>query len=86
MVRKIEPAQRMSSNDAAEIYPDSYILMRIGSVKMTAGDEGDILYVSDNEDELYPILRQLDESEIYLLTEGMTHRCSLGGVVVGEYS
>jgi|GEM_PF-645639 len=86
MVKKIEPTQRMSSNDAAVMYPDNYIIMRIDSIKMTPGKKGDILFISDAEDELYPVMRELDKNALYLVTEGMNHRRSLGGVVVGEYN
>ena len=82
MYRKIEPALRITANEASERYPDSYILMRMDSMN-PSDDMGSVLYIGDDDDELFALLMKLDDPSICGVTEGLNHRRSLGGVVVG---
>jgi hypothetical protein len=84
MIIKIEPAQRMASNEAAERYPDNYILMRMDS-KNPSNDMGTVLYIGDDGDELFAFAMKLDDPNLCGVTEGLNHRRSLGGAVVGAY-
>ena len=51
MYKKIEPALRMTANEASERYPDSYIVMQMDSMKLS-DDVGTVLYVGDIQREL----------------------------------
>jgi hypothetical protein len=84
MVTKIEPALRMTSSEAAERYPDSYILIRMDSIN-PSNDMGTVLYVGDDGDTLFSLAMQLDDPSLCGVTEGLNHRRSLGGVVAGAY-
>ena len=46
MYRKIEPALRMTRNEASERYPDSFIIMQMGSMNLS-DDVGTVLYVNE---------------------------------------
>ena len=82
MYRRIEPVRRMTTNEASEQYPDYYIIMRMESTSMS--DEiGDVLYVGDNKRELFSIVMNLNDHAVCGVIEGLNHRRSLGGVVVG---
>jgi hypothetical protein len=82
MYKKIEPALRMASNEAAEHYPDSYILIRRDSMN-PSDDMGTVLYVGDDSRELFALVMKLDDPTNCGVSEGLNLRRSLGGVVVG---
>jgi hypothetical protein len=80
MYRKIEPALRMTRNEASEHYPDNFVIMQMGSMKLS-DDVGTVLYVGDSRVELYGIIKELKLSLIGVI-EGLNHqRNCLGGVV-----
>ena len=81
MYSKIEPALRMTANEASERYPDSFIVMQMDSMDLS-DDVGTVLYVGDNERELYALIVRLKQP-FCGVHEGINHRRSLGGVVVG---
>ena len=81
MYRKIEPALRMTRNEASERFPDSFIVMQMDSMDLS-DDVGTVLYVGDNERELYALIVNLDQP-FCCVVDGINHLCSLGGVVVG---
>jgi len=82
MYKKIEPPLRMTWNEASEKYPDSYIAMQMDSMKLS-DDVGTVLYIGDNERELYRLLIELDQP-FCGVGEGINlMRNCLGGVVVG---
>ena len=81
MYRRIEPALRMTANEASERYPDSFIVMQMDSMDLS-DDVGTVLYVGDNERELYALIVNLKQP-FCGVHEGINHRRSLGGVVVG---
>ena len=82
MYRKIEPALRMTRNEASERYPDSFIVMQMDSMDLS-DDVGTVLYVGDNRRELYAVIMSLNQPFCGVL-EGLNHQRSLGGVVVGD--
>ena len=82
MYKKIEPALRMTANEASERYPDSFIIVQMDSRNLS-NDMGSILYVGDDGDELFSLVMKLDDPSLYRVVEGLNHRCSLGGIVVG---
>jgi hypothetical protein len=86
MYRQVEPALRMTSNEACVRYPDEFILMRMDSMN-PSDDMGTVLYVGDDGAELSFLVMELDDPTNCGVTEGLNHqRRSLGGVVVGEWS
>ena len=82
MYRKIEPSLRMSANEASERYENDYILIRMDS-RNPSNNMGTVLYVGDNGDELFALVMKLEDPSLYRVTEGLNHRRSLGGIVVG---
>ena len=82
MYRKIEPALRITANEASARYPDSYILMRMDAMN-PSNDMGTVLYIGDDGDELFALVMKLDDPSLCGVTEGLNHRRSLGGIVVG---
>jgi hypothetical protein len=82
MYKEVEGNQRMSSNEAAERYPDSYIIMRMDSMDIS-NQMGTVLYVGDKQREIFSVLVNLKDSNLCGVSEGMNLRRSLGGVVVG---
>ena len=82
MYRKIEPTLRMTANEASESYPDEYIVIRMDSRNLP-NDIGTVVYVGDDGDELFSLVMKLDDPSLFRVTEGLNHRCSLGGIVVG---
>ena len=82
MYRKIEPALRMTRNEASERYPADFVLMRMDNMNLS-NDVGTILYVGDDGDELFSLAVKLDDPSLCGVVDGLNHRCSLGGVVVG---
>jgi hypothetical protein len=83
MYRKIEPPLRMTKNEAAERFPDSYILIRLDT-HIPSNCMGTVLYVGDDGDELFALARKLDDPTNCLVTEGLyvQGRYVLGGLVV----
>ena len=82
MYSRIEPAERMTRNEAAERFPDSFILMQMES--MSPSDRfGTVLFVGDDGDELFALAMRLDNPSLCGVVDGLNHRRSLGGVVVG---
>ena len=83
MYKKIEPTLRMTANDAYERFPDSYIIMRMDSMKLS-NDMGTVLYVGDNRGEMFSLVMKLDDPNLCGVMEGLNLQRSLGGIVVGE--
>ena len=83
MYRKIEENQRMTSNEAAACYPDSFFIMRMDSMDIS-NQMGTILYVGDDGDELFSLVMKFDDPSLCGVSEGLNHRRSLGGIVVGS--
>ena len=81
MYRKIEPPLRMTANEASERYPDNFIVMQMDSMDLS-DDVGTVLYVGDDRRELYRLIISLNKP-FCGVREGLNHRRSLGGVVVG---
>ena len=82
MYRKIEPAVRMTANEASERYPNSYILMQRENRDMF-DPVGTVLYIGDDGDELFSL--QVNQPvPLGIVIEGLHLQYSLGGVVVGE--
>jgi len=82
MYKKIEPAPRMTRNEASERYPDSYIMFRRDSIN-PSNDMGTVLYVGDDGDELFSLVMKLDDPTNCGVIDGLKHLRSLGGIVVG---
>ena len=82
MYRKIEPTLRMTSNEACLRYPNEFYLMRMDS-RDPSNDMGTVLYVGDDREELFSLVFKLDDPNNCGVCEGLNHRRSLGGVVVG---
>ena len=81
MCRKIEPALRMTRNEASARYPDSFIIMQMDSMDLS-DDVGSVLYIGDSRVELYGVIKELSLSLIGVV-EGLNHqRNCLGGIVV----
>jgi hypothetical protein len=72
----------MTANEASERYPDSYIIIRLDSMSLS-DHIGTVLYVGDDQDEIFSVLMALEDYSLCGVVEGQTHRRSLGGVVVG---
>ena len=81
MYKKIEPTLRMTSNEAAINYPDSYIIMRWDTMN-PSNDMGTVLYVGNERREMFSLVMKLDDPTNCGVTEGINHRRSLGGVVI----
>ena len=79
MYKRIDDNPRMTDNEASEHYPDSYVLVRWDSMY---SETGTVVYVVDNMGELITLAYTLEES-FYGIIEGLNHRRSLGGVVIG---
>ena len=82
MYKKIEPALRMTRNDASARYPDEFIIMQMDSMDLS-DDVGTVLYVGDNREELYPVITSLNLNYCGVVAGLNYYRNSLGGVVVG---
>ena len=80
MYRRIDGDLRMTSNDAAAHFPDEFILIQRDSRDFNT--VGAVLYVGDDDDELFSLMMKLD-TPLGLVVEGLNHRRSLGGIVVG---
>jgi len=71
---------RLTSNEASLLYPDSYFAMRKDS---RTSDTGIVLFIGDNQSELFRLVLNLDDPMYCGVHEGSNLRRSLGGVVVG---
>jgi hypothetical protein len=80
MYTKIEEKQRIHQNEAASLYPKSYIVMRFEDMESQIGE---ILYACDTEDEALTQIFGLDDRTLCGYIEGSYLRRRLGGVVVG---
>ena len=81
MYKKIEPALRMTANEASSRYPDDFIIMQMDSMDLS-DDVGTVLYIGDNRKELYSVIASLNQNYCGIV-EGLNHyRNCLGGVVV----
>ena len=81
MYRKIEPALRMTANEASARYSDEFIIMQMDSMDLS-DDIGTVLYVGDERRELYALVVSLNLPYSGIV-EGLNYyRNSLGGVVV----
>jgi len=80
MYRKIEPALRMTTNEASARYPDEFIVMQMDSMDLS-DDVGTVLFAGDSRAELYGVIKGLNLSFIGVV-EGLNHqRNCLGGIV-----
>ena len=82
MYREIEASPRMTENEASELYPDSFVILRMDSMRIS-DQVGTALYIGDNYIELFSLISGFENPSLYSVVEGLDHRCSLGGVVVG---
>ena len=79
MYQKVEDNQLMTDIEASTHYPDNYIIVRRDSMN---SPKGMVLYVGDNMPELISLVMPQNEPFCGII-EGLNHRRSLGGVVVG---
>ena len=82
MYNRLEPAPRMKKNEAAERFPDNFILIRMDTMN-PSNSMGTVLYVGDDGDELFSLAMSLDDPTNCGVSEGLNLRRSLGGVEVG---
>ena len=83
MYKKIEPALRMTRNEASERYSDGFIIMQMDSIDLS-DDVGTVLYVGDNQRELYALVVSLGSPFTGVVMGLDYYRNCLGGVVVNE--
>ena len=85
MHRKIDPPLRMSGIVASEMHPDMYILMRADDRNPCISSIGTVLFVGDDGDELYSLIKHFDDPNNCGVFEGVNlmRRISLGGIAVG---
>jgi hypothetical protein len=79
MYREVEGSPRMDQNEASELYPDSYIVMRMDDM---VSQVGQILYVGDTEKEMSTLVMQMDDPSYCGVIEGLNHQRKWGRVVV----
>ena len=82
MYRRVEESIRMTMNEVAECYPDSYVLMQRESRELF-DPVGIVLYIGDDGDELFSV-QVRERIPLGIVVEGLNHRRSLGGLFVGE--
>ena len=82
MYKKIEPALRMTRNEASAHYPDEFIIMQMDSMDLS-DDVGTVLYVGNNQRELYALVVKLNLPFSGVVDGLNYYRNDLGGVVVG---
>ena len=80
MYKKIEPALRMTANEASARYPDNYIVIQMDSMDLS-DDVGTVLYVGDNQRELYALVVSLNLPYSGVLDGLNFQRNCLGGIV-----
>jgi hypothetical protein len=81
MYKKIEPALRMTRNEASAHYPDEFIIMQMDSMDLS-DDIGTVLYVGDNQRELYALVVRLNLPFSGVVDGFNYYRNDLGGVIV----
>ena len=81
MYQVVEGNLRMTENEACMQYPNSFILLQMDSINILNAT-GVVLYVGDDGDELFSLQVKLN-IPLGVVIEGLNHRRSLGGVVVG---
>jgi len=81
MYRKIEPALRMTKNEASERYPDEFIIMQMDNADLS-DDVGSVLYVGDNQRELFALVVNIGSPLTGVVMGLNYYRNCLGGVVV----
>ena len=82
MYQKIEGNPRMTRNEAAERYPDMFILMKREN-RNTFDPVGLVLFIGDDFDELFSLQVDLPVP-LGVVIEGVNLQRSLGGIVVGQ--
>ena len=80
MFMKVENKPRMTMHEAAERYPDNYVLMQRDNADMY-DPEGHILYLGESFDELFDLQVDLPVP-LGLVVEGLNHQRDLGGIVI----
>ena len=81
MYQTIEKNAHMTIDEAAERYPDSFIVMNMDNPDIS-NDIGTVLYVVDNQKEAFS-LQIHSNIPLGIVIEGLHHQYSLGGVVIG---
>jgi len=71
---------RITDIEASVLYPDMYYAMRMDD---RTGQMGTLLFIGDNQSELFRLVLNLDDPSNCGVHEGLNLRRSLGGVVVG---
>jgi hypothetical protein len=79
MYKEIKGNQRMTDNEASELYRDSYIIIRMDSIE---SDMGTVLFVGDNEKEMEDVLTGLEDNGYCGIVEGVNLMDTMGGLVV----
>ena len=79
MHQKIVDNLRMTDIEASEHYPDSFIIMCMDGMDSPMGT---VLYVGDNQNEIISLVMEQREPFCGVI-EGLNHRRSMGGVVIG---
>ena len=82
MYQELEGNLRMTENEACELYPDGFVVMRMDSMNLS-DRIGTALYVGDDYNELFSLITRFDDPSLCGVIEGLNHRRSLGGIVVG---
>jgi len=67
---------RMTEHEASERYPDNYIATRKDSM---FSETGTVLYVGDNQSELFRVVLNLDDSTYCGVLERLNLQRSFGG-------
>ena len=81
MYQTVEGNLHMTTDEASERYPDSFIVMRMNSTDIS-NDMGTVLYIVNNQKEAFSL--QFNSNISFgIVIEGLNLQCSLGGVVVG---
>ena len=83
MSQKLEGNLRMTSIEASERFPDSYIVMCRDNLE-EAYSMGTVLFVTDNDREAYSFLMKLDDPRPCGVSEGLNLQRSFGGILIGE--
>lgn len=84
MYKKIEESQKMTANEASELFPDYHILMQ-NEKPYLLSPMGTVLYIGDDHDELFSL--QIDLPVPHgVVFEGVNlqRRYSLGGIVIDK--
>ena len=82
MYHEVEGSPRMTANEACARYPDSFVVMRMDSMDIS-NRIGTALYIGDDYNELFSLIMEFEDPSLCGVIEGLNHRRSLGGIVVG---